>query len=295
MIFSRLNKQGYSALMDLIDRARTPDTGSREGTTAPLVPAVVRALMLLERLARQRQPMSASQLAAELALPRSSVHGLCSTLLHFGYLRRQGEGGFAVGASVMGLAEAFIADIDVAQEFAGLWQEAVIETEESVVLSVLNGADAVYVAVRNSPRPLGIAFNVGVRLPAYLSGSGKAMLAFMPTDTVTRLIGGAPLATLTGKGPASREELFDEFAQIRDRGFSVDDEGVRAGVLSFGAPVFDAGGRVIAGVAMCINKATLDAAALERHRAVLLDIADCLTRRLGGGRAHGVRPAIRST
>ena len=277
----------------MIEAPDDPSTepNDREATGPALVPALGRALLLMELLARQRLPMSATQLAAELALPRSTVHGLCNTLLHYGYLRRHAHGGFLIGSRVMGLAEAFIADTHVAQEFGALWQEMRLATDESVVLSVLNGTDSVYVAVRNSTRPLGLAFNVGVRLPSYLSGSGKATLAFLPDETLRRMFPDGPLATLTGKGPADTRQLFEELALIRARGYSIDDEGVRAGVLSFGAPVFNAGGQAVAGVAMCINKATLDAAGLERHRLALLDVAQRLTHRLGGGAPRRAAPA----
>ena len=88
---------------------------------APLVPAVARALTLLDRLARGREPMTLARLSSELALPKSSVHGLCTTLVSFGYLRRQADGSFLIGPRVMGLAEAFVAGTDVAQEFNALW------------------------------------------------------------------------------------------------------------------------------------------------------------------------------
>ena len=77
----------------------------------PLVPAVSRAVLLLERLARQRRPMSASLLAAELSLPRSSVHGLCSTLLHHGLLRRQGAGGFVINSGYNGALPSAVLNI----------------------------------------------------------------------------------------------------------------------------------------------------------------------------------------
>jgi IclR family transcriptional regulator, blcABC operon repressor len=270
---------------DRVTELLAPSRDETEGDTLapPLVPAVVRALALLEHVAQARHPVSASGLAAGLGLPRSSVHGLCNTLLHHGYLRRHGEsGGFSIGPGVMGLAEAFIAGTSVAHEFSAMWDAESHSADESVILSVLNETDAVYVAVRNSPRPLGLAFNVGVRLPAWLSGSGKAMLAWQPDATLQRLFPPGPLSTLTGRGPSDTRVLFDELAAIRRRGYSIDDEGVRAGVLSFGAPVFDAGAAVVAGVAMCINKSTLDAAALESHRSALLDTARRLTRRIGG-------------
>ena len=246
------------------------------------MPAVTRALSLLDRLAQQREPMSLAQLTSELALPKSSVHGLCNTLMSFGYLRRQLDGAFLIGPRVMSLAEAFVSGTDVAQEFAALWADAGTAPEETVVLSVLSGTDALYVAVRNSARPLGLAFNVGMRLPAYLSGSGKAMLAHLDTDALRKLFAAGLSTHLTRKGPRDVDGLLKELALTRKRGYSVDDETVREGVYSFGAPVFDASGRVVAGVAVCINKALLGADRGDRHRDAALSVARTLSQRLGG-------------
>jgi len=150
-----------------------------------------------------------------------------------------------------------------------------------VVLSVLSGTDALYMAVRNSARPLGLAFNVGMRLPAYLSGSGKAMLAQLPPDDVRKLFAGGLATHLTRKGPREVESLLKELALTRKRGYSIDDETVREGVYSFGAPVFDATGHVVAGVAVCINKALLGADGGERYREAALKVARTLSLRLG--------------
>ena len=256
---------------------------ARERPAAPaLVPAVARALTLLDRLARGREPMTLARLSSELALPKSSVHGLCTTLVSFGYLRRQADGTFLIGPRVMGLAEAFVAGTDVAQEFNALWGSGGLVPEETVVLSVLSGNEALYVAVRNSARPLGLAFNVGMRLPAYLSGSGKAMLAQLSADEVRQRFAGQLSTRLTSKGPRDLDSLLRELALTRRRGWSVDDEAVREGVASFGAPVFDASGRAVAGVAVCINKAQLSGNRGARHRDAALDVARRLTLRLGG-------------
>ena len=249
----------------------------------PLVPAVARALTLLDRLARGREPMTLARLSSELALPKSSVHGLCTTLVSFGYLRRQADGTFLIGPRVMGLAEAFVAGTDVAQEFNALFSgSGGLVAEETVVLSVLSGNEALYVAVRNGARPLGLAFNVGMRLPAYLSGSGKAMLAQLPADEVRQRFAGQLSTRLTSKGPRDLDSLLRELALTRRRGWSVDDEAVREGVASFGAPVFDASGRSVAGVAVCIHKAQLGGERGTRHRDAALDVARRLTLRLGG-------------
>src|SRR3954466_11700833 len=135
--------------------------GARPVSGTALVPAVSRALALMERLAGVREPMSRARLASDLGLPKSSVHGLCNTLVSFGYLRRQPDGAFLIGPRVMGLAEAFVSGTDAAQEFNALWADSGAAPEETVVMSVLSGGDALYVGVRNSARPLGLAFTVG--------------------------------------------------------------------------------------------------------------------------------------
>ena len=256
------------------------EDASTRTAAEPLVPAVSRAVLLLERLARQRRPMSASLLAAELALPRSSVHGLCNTLLHHGLLRRQADG-FLIGSGVMHLAQAFAADTNVTQEFGEMWRDIGQSPDEAIILSVLDGTDCVYVAVRNSLRPLGLAFNVGMRLPAHLTGTGKAILAHLPRRTLQALLPDGPLERLTEHGPRTVKALQAELAEIRERGYSLDDECIRRGVLSFGAPVFDASGAVVAGVGMCVNKAQVAADGTDRHHEAVMHVARTLSTRLG--------------
>lgn len=252
----------------------------RAPASPALVPAVSRALALLERLAQQREPMSLARLASELELPKSSVHGLCNTLLRFGYLHRQDDGAFRIGPGVMPLAEAFVAGTGITQEFNALWADAA--PDETIILSVLNGRDVVYVGTRNGRRPLGLAFNIGMRLPAHLAATGKAMLAWHPAAEVRQAFGSAALAQMNGRGPKRVAELLAELEATRARGYSIDDEGVRAGVYCIGAPVFDASGQPVAGIGVCLNKTTLDADTGATHRETVLRAARTLTQRLGG-------------
>lgn len=247
----------------------------------PLVPAVARALAVMDLLAREPGPMHMAGVAAALDLPKSSVHGLCNTLLSFGWLRRADNGALQIGPGVMNLAGAFVARTSVVQEFNALWHGRGSAPEETILLSVLSGTDIVYVAARSGTRPLGLAFNVGMHLPAHLAATGKAMLAFHAPAHVRALFGVPALASMTGKGPRRVSELMKELALTRERGFSIDDEGVREGVVCFGAPVFDASGGPVAGVGVCLNKAMLAAGGGERHQQDVMNAARLLSQRLG--------------
>lgn len=245
-----------------------------------LVPAVARAVAVMDLLARQREPLSMAHVAAALALPKSSVHGLCNTLLNFGYLRRADNGALQIGPSVMSLAEAFVASTSVAGEFEALWR-GTSAPDETLILSVLNGTEVVYVGVRNGSRPLGLNFTIGMRLPAHLSATGKAMLAHLPALRLQALFPPGPLQRLTHRGPSSQAELLDELALCRERGYSIDDEGIREGVVALAAPIFDASGQPVAGLGVCLNKAVLNAEQRERQREVVVQAARTLSQRLG--------------
>lgn len=253
----------------------------RAAGPVPLVPAVARAMALLDRLAQQRRPIHMARLATDLGLPKSSVHGLCNTLLALGYLRRLDDGSLTLGARVMTLAEAFLAGTDVAREFEALWRDQ--PPEETVVLSVLDGAEVVYLAVRNGTLPLSLAFTRGMRLPAHLAATGRAMLARLAPADLRAQLGTGPLPALTPRSLVEPAALAAELAATRLRGHSTDDEGVRMGVYGLGAAVLDAGGRPIAGVGICLNKTTLEAAELARQTRRVIDAAAELSRRLGGG------------
>jgi IclR family transcriptional regulator, blcABC operon repressor len=281
MPFSLMN----APLRRLTDTLTAATTVPPARAAAP-VPAVARAVALLDLLAAQGEPMSVTRLAARLDLPKSSVHGLCHTLAAAGLLRRQDDGNWFIGPAVMGLAHAFMGRTTPAQEFDALWQELAAPPEDTVILSVLDGIDVVYVAARNGDRPLGLAFRVGMRLPAHLAASGRAMLAWSDEATLRALgslgANGRLPAYRRGAAPMTMKALQEELQRTRERGFSIDDEGIRAGVYCIGAPVFDASGRAVAGIGVCIHKGLLDARAEARHRAVVADIARQLTHRLGG-------------
>ena len=247
-----------------------------------LVPAVTRALALLDRLAEERQPMSLARLAETLGLPKSSVHGLCGTLLALGYLRRNADASFSIGPRVMNLADAFVADTSVAQEFAALWSGGDLAPDETVVLAILSGADVVYVATRAGARPLGLSFTIGMRLPAHLAASGKAMLAHLPESVLRALLAGRELQPMAQRRATSFDELLADLAEVRLRGYSIDDEGVREGVHCIGAPVFGAGGEVVAGIGMCLQKSLRQPTTSQAHVQHVIDVATRLTQRLGG-------------
>ncbi|VVE45231.1 Transcriptional repressor IclR [Pandoraea iniqua] len=248
-------------------------------TTAP---AVVRAVNILDVIAASSEPVGLADLARETGVPKSTLHGLCDTLVKLRLVKRHANGGMTMGSYVMGWANAFLSQTNITEEFRAVWEDSRAFAQETVTLSVLDGAEVIYLACHNGNRPLGVTFRIGMRLPAPYTATGKAMLSTLPAHEVADLLAGAWPAPLTKASVATYPALSEEMAQVRRDGYSIDNGQMREGMICFGAPVFDASGEhAVAGLAVSFLTNEIDAVTGERIGRQMRELADQLSMRLG--------------
>ena len=248
-------------------------------TTAP---AVVRAVHILDVIAASSEPVALADLARETGVPKSTLHGLCDTLVKLRLVKRHANGGMTMGSYVMGWANAFLSQTNITEEFRAVWEASRAFAQETVTLSVLDGAEVIYLACHNGNRPLGVTFRIGMRLPAPYTATGKAMLSTLPPGEAADLLAGAWPAPLTRASVATYPALAEEMAQVRRDGYSIDNGQMREGMICFGAPVFDASGeRAVAGLAVSFLTNEIDAETGRRIGRQMRELADQLSVRLG--------------
>jgi len=271
----------------------TPDTPEPR-----LVPAVDRAVRLLDALATARQPQTLADLARALSLPKSSVHGLLATLAALGLARRTADGAFALGPRPLQWADAFASQSDVLRAFDEHVDRFDALRPETVMLAVLDGADVMYLACRQGTRPLAVNFRVGGRFPAACTSSGKAILATLPDARVRALLGRHGPRRLTRHSVGSAAELLAQLEGFRAAGHAVDDEETAEGMLCLGAPVFGARrGEAVAAVAVSAIKAGLTTARRAQLVTSIRSLAAGMSAALGADTPRTVarRPPARRT
>ncbi|HKN12139.1 MAG TPA: IclR family transcriptional regulator [Candidatus Binatus sp.] len=121
---------------------------------------------------------------------------------------------------------------------------------ETAHLCVLDGSDVVYVAKVECTRTLRIPSAVGQRNPAYCTGVGKAILAFLTPEQIESYIASTPLKPFTRKTLISSKELKANLGQVTVQGYAVDDQEREEGVRCVAAPVRDHAGEVIAAISI---------------------------------------------
>ena len=170
------------------------------------VPAARQALAILTHLASRPGPVGASAIARELGLPRSTTYHLLAELAAADFVvhlpggprlrpgRRCLRGGLRVPAARPARAAGATRCSPASSSRPGLTAQ----------LGILQGAETVYLLKEQPPGAATLVTDVGVRLPAHLTASGRAMLAHLPAAHVrAQLPSASSFTTRTGRGPAS--------------------------------------------------------------------------------------------
>ena len=257
-----------------------------------LAPAVTRAGAILDLLAENGgQAAGPSELARRLGLPKSSIANICNALADLGLVRRIGTG-FALGRKLAELGGAYLASVDLVQEFYEAAQLLPTASEETIQLAVLDGVEMTYLARHDGRQPVRLTSQIGRRLPATVTATGKSALASLgDEDLQGRLASIRELPIMTVHSLATVDALLDDLQVVRDRGYAMDDEETVEGVVCFGVMI--PGRRPWEGP-YAASITLLKARATEERIPLLIDdlhrLADRLSDPLRAG--HPTRPEL---
>jgi len=195
------------------------------------VPAVARAGAILNALAEAGgRPLTVSDLARQLGLPKSSTANLCLALEGERLLARA-DSGFQLGRRLVELGGAYLSTMDQVHEFYAACRRQPNISRQTARVAVLDGLDVLYLARYDGTQPLRLAANIGDRFPAHCTATGKALLAVLDPRTLDeRLRGRQRLVALTDRSITDPAVLRAELETVRERGYAVDEEESTPGV-----------------------------------------------------------------
>ena len=203
-----------------------------------LAPAVTRAGAILDVLAESAgEAPGPTELARRLGLPKSSIANICNALAEIGLVRRIGTG-FALGRKLAELGGAYLASVDQVQEFYEACRSLETGSEETVQLAVLDGLEMTYLARHDGRQPVRLTSQIGRRLPATVTATGKASLASLPDDELDRRLADVgDLPAFTPNSITTVAQLRGDLELVRQRGYAMDDEETVEGVVCFGVMI----------------------------------------------------------
>src|SRR3954447_2164515 len=258
---------------------------------AQRVQSLDRALDLLEALASADE-LGVSEIAAKTGLVPSTAHRLLATLVARGYAAQSPNSArYLLGYKLLELTSGLQDRLQRLRTAARPHLEAIQrETGDTTTLVVLERRDVVYVDSVSGTRSVRLFTEIGRAIPAHTSGAGKALLAWREPKDIAALLGGETLPPSTPRTLTSIDALQDDFARIRRRGYSTDNEEHEIGVACVATPIFDHSGLAIAAISVSgpttriLHADTADLAGVLREQAEQVAEALGVTRTGPAGR-----------
>lgn len=200
------------------------------------VPAAQHTLRILSLLSTIDVPISAARIRKELGIPRSTMYHLLKVMEEAGYVVHiPGEKTYGLGLAAYAMANAYTTQQPLVRLGARLIVPAAEMLQGSGHISRLAGSEIVYLHELRAPGAVSLVTEVGVRLPATRTASGRSMLAVLPEREAR-----AAFATAHGSGSGETlREFHQRLATVRERGWAEEVEEVARGQRSIAVAVLD--------------------------------------------------------
>jgi IclR family transcriptional regulator, KDG regulon repressor len=240
------------------------------------------AARVLKEFRSREESIGVSELSRRLALGKSTVHRLLTTLVSEGLVEQDRRtGGYRLGIVMFELGEAVKVHLDLHAAAGPVLAQLREQTGESSQVGVLDGDEVVYVDRLESAHSLRLFTETGRRVPAHCTSSGKVLLAHRAEPDREAFLARGPLPRLTPHTTTDPDALRAELAAVRARGWAEAINEREIGVASLAAPIRDLHGEVVAAVSIGAPIARFGAVPRRRITQALVEAGEAVSRRLG--------------
>jgi len=245
---------------------------------------VDRVFALIEYMAGARDTISISKAAADLAIPVSGVHRLLTSLEEAGYVHKDTNSRYHLSLKIAAIAAQVLDRLDLRESARPFLERLSADAEETVHLGVLEGGEVVYIEKIDGPGRLRMASRIGERFPVHSTALGKVLIAALPEQEVSKIIGQKGLARCTPNTIVDVMQLLNHLREVRANGYAMDNEENEPGIRCAAAPILDYAGRVIASVSISGSTISLDEDCVDKIVKLVVETGREISYTLGHSR-----------
>lgn len=199
--------------------ARSGDTGDAANTLSG-VDRTIRVLKAVEAAGAT----NLADIARRSGLNEATALRYLNSLTNLGFVERFDSTQYRLGWEVFRLGQSAISGRVPREAVRPTMESLLLEFNETVNFAMIKGDSVVIIDVLESRRGVKKANVVGQHDPWHASALGKCLLASMSDAEWRNIVGTAPLPAFTSRTITAVDELADEIARTRDRGYAIDDE-----------------------------------------------------------------------
>lgn len=229
------------------------------------VEALARGLEVIEAFGQEQRQLSLSDVARATKLPKASVRRMLHTLVNLGFAGTDGRV-FRLTPRVLSLASDYLGSNKVSSVVQPTCERIAAATGRSCFAAVLEGHDIVVVAHGLPAYPMELSPGIGLRLPAFCTAAGRAMLADLEESELEKWLESLEPRALTKFTPTSKRAIRQAIDEARERGYGATEQEVKIGDRAMAVPLKRHDGRTV-GALNVTN--SIDDPQLDRRLAML--------------------------
>jgi len=201
-------------------------------------PSVKKAFRILKTISDSKNGFGISEIAKQLKIGKSTVHGIAAALEESGLLVRDPlRKKYQMGYSLLELSRKFYKKMEL-RDIAKVPMERLMESvEETVFLGIMNGDHITILDVVESHHEIKITSPPGTRLPLLAGATGKVFLAHLEEKKSKEILKKMRWVRYTSKTKMDPKQFLKEVEETKKRGYAIDDEEYLLGVRAVAAPL----------------------------------------------------------
>lgn len=275
-----MDPQGNAATQPRRSRGRPRDWHDKSAQNT--IKSLDRAMAVFIYLS-EAQGKTLTTIAEETGQSPATVYRILVTLEGRGLVEFEpdaqhwhiGPGAFVIGAR-------FLRRTGLVERARPILRGLMEDTGETANLGIERDGAVLFVSQVETHANIRAFFPPGTLSPMHASGIGKALLAEMDDRRLARLLRRDPLEAFTARTITQPDRLRDDLDEIRQRGYSIDDEEKNDGMRCIAAPVFDVNGEAVAGLSVSGPTARVGKGDVVRFSRPVMEAARTLTQAIGG-------------
>ncbi len=240
------------------------------------VPALGKAVALMDAIARE-PGLTFTGIQERLGTPKSTTHHLIATMCKLGLIKERSLGGYSLGHKLLELASIANQSSDLQQDALPFLRDFARRVQLTCHLGVFEQGEAIYIARVEGARDIVVRSHVGQRFPVYSSALGKSLIAWLAPDLLDVVIGKLHFEKRMPKTIATAADLRRQLADVRRRGWALDDEEQAPNCRCVAAPIRDRDGVVVAAISAVGTMEQVADQRIETLAAQVIDAASALS------------------
>ncbi len=244
------------------------------------IASLEKGIKILELLAKHGE-LTVSEAARLMDTNRAGSHRFISTLKDLGYVEKNSSNKYQPTLKIMNLATKVANRFEIRKAAKPYMHKLSMMSKETINLGFFKNHEIIHIDKIDSLEVLRMDSALGDKAPAYCTGLGKAILAFLPAHELSHYLDNNELKSLAPNTITERQEFMTELERIRKNRFAVDDEEMTIGLRCIAAPIFDHNAYPAYAISISGPAMRLTHRALEDMRETLLTASLELSKTMG--------------